>query len=386
MRVRIYSWFRSGNIGDILIAERIHDLFSSVCDCRFFDIGSGLPAERPERIPYTPQTNGMKAAILSRPILRELLSLRGCLGKKKYAPFLNIEDEAELAVFAGGNSVMELSSFIPANSIILYRRISLLKQQGYKIAFCFCGCGPFHNGIGKQYARKTIALMDFLSTRDENSFEICKGLGWTGSRQVWRDPVLSYHPPMKERTQNLIAVNVYFGSNRRLHHGMRNAYTQLIQELLATFPDKAICLFVSESADTPQAMSVFQVFLNSERVQIRTVESADDLFDLYRSSLVVIGVRMHALITAMISRTPIVAISWQDKVASLMGYFEKEKYLVSQEEFIDNPVFAAEMMHAAIQMYDMETADIETKLIDIAQTTKANVIQFLKEMERECDV
>ena len=203
---------------------------------------------------------------------------------------------------------------------------------------------------------------------------------------MWRDPVLSYHPPIKECMKDTIAVNVYFGNQKQLHNGMRNAYIHLIQTLIAAFPDKKICLYVSESADTPQVESVRNAFLDKDAVYLQTMHSTADLFELYSSSIVVIGARMHSLITAIICRIPIAAISWQEKVTSLMDYFEKGKYLVSQAAFIDNPVLVAQMAQCAMQMYKMESDGIEEKLAEIARLTESNVTQFLQIMERECNV
>ena len=105
--IRIYSWFVSGNIGDILIAEQIKQLFSSICDCEFYDIVSGKPAEETKVLPYYGTEKTLKDKLLKNTMIRELLSLRGFFRKSCVAPFKNVS--ADVAVFAGGNSLMELS-------------------------------------------------------------------------------------------------------------------------------------------------------------------------------------------------------------------------------------------------------------------------------------
>ena len=373
--IRIYSWFVSGNIGDILIAEQIKQLFSSICDCEFYDIVSGKPAEETKVLPYYGTEKTLKDKLLKNTMIRELLSLRGFFRKSCVAPFKNVS--ADVAVFAGGNSLMELSYCFGVDSIILNRRLDSLKKNGVKIAYCFAGCGPFNGWIGKIYAKKIISKIDFFSFRDTRSYDICKKYGWKQSPVIWVDPVLTYQPDIDSFCEkDVVAVNVYFGDKKHQRTAMFQTYTELIEELLECFPDKKIVLYVTESADTPFREQLGLKFTGVDRVCEKELHSPEELFSLYAQSSVVIGTRMHSLITAIVSDIPVAAIAWQNKVFSLMELLNKQNYMMSQKEFISKPRELAHLTVNAMQRYPEQSDGMKQTLEIIREQTLQNTKLF----------
>lgn len=336
MRIRIYSWFNSRNIGDILIAQSISDIFSDYGVCEYYDITSGQSVEHPTLLFPGSNCGGIKNKILNNVVLRNGIDFIYAFKGNKIQPYKGVRHECDLAVFAGGNSLMDIEPFLPSESIVTYRRIKELKRQGVRIIYCFSGVGPYVNPISSIFARKTLQEIDFISVRDNASYELCKQLGRSDYLEIWRDPVLMLSPTISEKKKDTIAINVYFGSDYRLKEKMRDSYVNLVKSVREKYPDMKITLFATDTGDVADVDCIIEKVSQENGISIKEIKNEADLFDLYSESCIMFGMRMHSLITAVISGVQIVAVGWQKKVEALMEYLELEDRLVTQGSFCED--------------------------------------------------
>lgn len=375
----IYSWFNSRNIGDILIAKQIVRLFEPICDCSFFDIGSGSPSSEAVLLPYSISNNSIKAILLKSELVRDLIGIRS-LVKRSFSLPHSTSDKG-VAIFAGGNSIMELSHFLGIGSVLLFLRVKAIKKMKINVAFCFSGCGPFNSLIGKQFVKKTLSAIDFLSNRDMQSYDACKELGWRHPPIIWYDPVLAYLPDIPHRSDEVISVNVFFGDKAKYHKSMHKAYYEMLNRLLIEFPEQRICLFTTDNSDSKYLNPIYDELKRNSKIERVDIKTEHDLFHLYSVSSVVIGLRMHSMITAIISGVPIVGISWQEKVTALFDMFNKNDYLISQKEFMKCPTKVVEKTENAIRCFPFEKEGINSKLEMIREKTLESVRRFCEAKE-----
>lgn len=381
MKARIYSWFKSGNIGDILIAKTSKELFSNYFTCDYYDIVSGAKVDEPQIIFSSIQPNSLKSKILDNKYLRSIIDFIFSFKENKIANFENANlNECDIAVFFGGNSLMDLGEILPSESIILNRRISKLKENNINVAFLFSGVGPFKNNLSKRVMKKTLKMIDFISVRDVASFELCKSLGRTDDIEIWRDPVLSYKPSFEIKSKDIISLNVYFGSDKSKIGQMKQSYVFLIRAIKEKFNDKKIALYCSEMNDYKNLSNLKEYFKNDKMVIFVDVKNENDIFELYSKSIVVIGCRMHSLITAIISKVPVVAISWQQKVTSLMQFFNFKEYMVTQEQFCESPDSVVFMICNAVKNEEKIVNGYESALQKLDEQTKKSIKQFCERL------
>lgn len=382
MRVRIYSWFKSGNIGDILISEQIKRMFESSFECTFCDISNGEAVQKTELVLNSCDSTFLKMRVLNLAFVRETIDFVYSFRKRNTSPFKSLAKDCNLAIFAGGNSLMELNKHFPGNSRVIYNRVKELKRQNIPVAFCFSGVGPFCCKKGKRYIKNTLQLADFVSVRDDKSKELCESIG-AKNIELWRDPVLAYTPKITDVKPKHIAVNVFFGTDKRLESKTFNAYVQSVKMLKQLFPHFDIVLFSSETADYKQVESVYKCFMKDCRIKALNVTSPDELFCLYEKSALVIGARMHSLITAVISDKPIVAVSWQEKVTSFINFIGCEQFLISQKEFCDNPERLAFLAGKSIDDYSKLKIEIHKLLNSVKFDLDHSLKSFAQKMEEK---
>ena len=379
----VFSFFNSNNIGDLLIADTVSKLFSNEKKYTYCDISNfqrvDICAWRERFSRELPAPIKIKSKI--KKILLNLTVFRGIIGaikaRKSNAPYIALKncEESDTVIFAGGNSLMELECF-PASLEVLGRTVKLLKEHGKKIAFCFCGVGPFRTKLSYKILKEILLRVDFISVRDDASYALVKKVCPHVNIEIWRDPVFLIERARGDCCQSNIGVNVYFGYDKKKKSKMKKAFVGLLKELRRVAPERNIYLFSSEMTDLRDAVAVKEAFLDDERIIVRTVNSVEGLFSLYDDVCGVIGTRMHTVITATVSHKPVVAISWQSKVASLMEFFNQERLCIDMNCFINKPRAACEALLDVMGQENEIIRQNDSVLMEIRRRNEENIKKF----------
>lgn len=347
--IALCSYYVSGNIGDLLIAEQVTKLFSNIAECKMLNMDGELfhGYQLLSRESPVGKTK-VKTAILSHPVFGNAIKLIKAITSKKPTQFAEHTKECDWVIFAGGNQIMELCR-LPIGTLMLRRIVSLLKKKGKCIAFCFCGVGPLNGRVSRFMTKQILKNVDYLSVRDDASLELIKQLDPTVKVEIWRDPVLALHVERKyeKLKSRRIGINVFFGPEIRIRKQVKESYISFIKKISEEYHNYQICLFSSTQSDYLDISECMEVLSDFSNINTEMISSIDELFDLIGSFEFVIGTRMHTLISSMCSEIPIMAISWQEKVLSLMEYIHSEDLCVSQRELIDNPYHVNEVFNAA---------------------------------------
>lgn len=330
-KMTVFSFFRSNNIGDLLIADQVSEVFGRYYDCKYCDIGNFKDVDiiqwkdtiSKELTSNIKKQSKLKKAILSIGLLNSAIGAYKARSSDSPTRAVEYCRDSDIVVFAGGNSIMELGYF-PATTERLYRVIKALKKNGKKVAFCFCGVGPFNNRASYKKFKQIISMVDFVSVRDNASYDMVVEAFPDADVEIWRDPVILKKIEYSGVLSDSIGVNVYFGHNNANQDKIRVAFVGLIKELREQYPNRRIILFSSELTDIEHVMAVKNAFHSDSMVEARRVNTIEGLFAIYNSVCCVLGTRMHTVITALISHKPVVSLSWASKVKSLMEYFNNE--------------------------------------------------------------
>lgn len=385
-KITLFSFFKSLNIGDILIADKVSHLFSNKFDCIFCDITSSELVNVEEWYkqkllpqPYSLKSkNTFKHKLLSLPIVGNIIRAYSASRSKTHIIAAENCKESEWAVFAGGNSIMDLNPLTGQTRISL-KRAKILKNRGIKIAYCYCGVGPFASKRGWKKAKKLISLVDFISVRDSASYEIVKKMHPRKEVEIWRDPVLLTDPIEQEKTSNFaIGVNVYFGDDSRKHKRTEKAFVNLISKLLDELPEYKIKLFSSEITDINHIQKVKSHFWCNERVCVSNIKSSVELFDFYRGIDAIVGTRMHTLITSLVASIPSVALVWQPKVKSLVEFFENERYCFDIYSIIENMDEVSNACVLCLERKEIIVKQNNEKLFFLREQAKSQLNNLLR--------
>jgi len=384
--VLFVSFFTSHNIGDILISDRASELFATHINLRKANFSTYELVDSARLI-------GMEESTLSRGVIRNLTSkhpfvqeLAGFLkliSKPNYSRIKEISDQVDTVIFCGGNMVMDLGC-LPILTLAMYKDIKSFIKLGKNIAFCFIGVGPFNNKIQKKYAAKIFSAASFISVRDNPSYLLLKSIAPDINAEVWRDPVLTLDPPSGIQTADGIGINVYFGNdkNTRSRKKKAKAFVKIILRLRTMLPKYTVYLFSSELTDINDIVEVYALLPQQDSKIIKlSIQNAEDLFSLYNNIKVILGTRMHTLITSLICRKPVTSLVWQEKVRGLISYFEMENTMFSLND-IDNHV--AEISASIQYCINNEVAlkfSIDRKLTEVNKDTARNLENYFAIME-----
>lgn len=377
----VYSFFDSYNIGDILISEQVEKLFAHH-NCDFFNIGDGRPKSNEGGLKRDYSANEKKTfkrLLLNTPMIKDIIGFVYALKSSKHKDICRSSQNADKVIFAGGNQIMELNR-LPSNIIVFYRAIKMLKKQGKKIYFLFCGIGPFFSPVSKLYAKKILQFANFISVRDGFSAYWAEKLIPHKGYELWCDPVLLMQGKGIVAEKKAIGINVYFGHEKKHKKRMKAAFLRVIGQIRKQEKQMPIYLFSSELTDISDINEIKEHFIHDKNVIVKKVESPDSLFKLYRETMAVLGTRMHTVITATISRVPVLSIAWQGKVEAVMELLENGERNYSVNDFVTCPEKVAKNLILAARDFE-KTEKVSIRLNEIKQKTELSFNKFLLELE-----
>lgn len=385
--ITVFSFFNSSNIGDLLIAESAVEFFSGVPNCRFCNI-SGEPIDivqwrkqilQKQFCCSDAESQGrIKKALLKNSAARSVISF--CKSNQSVVPqtVLKNSEGSDTVIFFGGNLVMELYK-LPTSILVLYRSIAALKNSGKKVFLCAVGVGPFENRMSRKLAGEILKLTDGISVRDDASYDLARQLAPQKKVSIIRDPVLTMDVPVGcETKNNAFGVNVYFGPYKKMHRKMEAAFVEAIRFLRNNYSHYTIYLFSSEKVDYDHVLAVKSYFQQDDRIVVRNIESPDELFKLHNQVDCVVGTRMHTIITAMISHKPVLSLSWQGKVTSLVEFFENKQWNIPIKQFVKNPNLFSKTFESLICSKEKIVQRNQNKIAVIKHTYRE---QIEKELE-----
>lgn len=384
IKTAVLSFFESYNIGDVLIASQIRELFSKKENCDFFDISTGKNAFDCglKKVGAESSSNALKKHMLSIPILGDIIHTIVALKSKTYKNIYYAVKDYDTVIFAGGNQVMELKRF-PTSVISFYRLVRHLNKDGKRICFCFSGVGPFKSKLSEKIAKRIFSLADFISVRDEYSHKWIKKFCPQKWIELWCDPVLLIDSDNNNgfNIKNAIGINTYFGHDSKYKVHMKNAYISIIKELCSKNNDILIYLFSSELTDKEDIEVIKSNFATNDRIIVRNIDSKATLFSFYKEVDIILAARMHTAITATISNLPVLTVAWQEKVTAFMNLMNNEQFNYGIKEFILNPQIVAEnLMMCIAKRKEIINKNIE-RLDYLRNDTTIKLDRFINSLE-----
>lgn len=296
--------FGAGNVGDELILAGFLKKLSRK-----------LPRARVTVLAADPQLvrrwHGVEAAPFLPTGLRSLL--RG--GWRKSWQKLRAADSV---IFPGGGLFTDSES---VRAIILWGVHILVARYFWKPVFLLGqSVGPFHTEIGRRLARACLRRAEWIGTRDSAAVAELARLrippekikpGEDSSR--WLVERIAATKPLKKtgRRKILISVRDFRGIDEKFFAELARA----LDEISAQKPTRFVFAeFARDDAAT--ARKVMRRAQNGQFWKTAELpESATEVLDFVRQFDLVIGMRLHSLITARLVGVPSVGLSYAPKVA-----------------------------------------------------------------------
>lgn len=259
----------------------------------------------------------------------------------------------DLLVIGGGGILMDFYK----REAQLFGTYALMAKN-YKVPYVVygCGAGPIHTSMGKWSLRFLCRFADSISVRDPQSKQLLESIGVKRSIIVIGDPAfaLKTNTKVHNATPTRIGVSAvpFFNLNYwpQGNESKYNAYINGMAKNLDHLAEAHNVQFTFFATKFPQDVEATKHIKNymkyKENVEIIDKNlSPEQIIEITNEQDVVIGTRLHSLILATASATPIIAVSYHNKVNDFMHLANLGEYCFSmdsieQEESMFNQAFS----------------------------------------------
>jgi polysaccharide pyruvyl transferase WcaK-like protein len=215
----------------------------------------------------------------------------------------------------------------------------IAKMRGAKVLFVSVGGGPLDSKLSRWIVKWAISLADYRSYRDRFSQQYLQSIGFDTSNDfVYPDLVFSSPrseipmPPHRDGNRPVVGLGLmdYYGEDCSPEHGepIYQNYMQTLTQFAAWLLNNgySVRLLIGDLAYDKRARDdAFRMLLESGAVSDPStiindpVASAEELWTQLAQTDVVIATRFHNILLALMLKKPVLALSYHEKVRSLMA-------------------------------------------------------------------
>ncbi|WP_188204897.1 polysaccharide pyruvyl transferase family protein [Desemzia incerta] len=382
MKASLVSFFNTSNIGDLLISRALKKKVEKYATVDAIDylgnheVKSDVFIENKTTEQEETPTNVDKVKeiiwkTLYKLRLESFILLYHSYFNKIQIP--NVEESiksSEALIIGGGNMIFDLMpSSLSASRFDYF--VSTAKKYNKKVFAISLGIGPFQNNYQKKQAVNSLAKCDYITFRDKKSYEIFrKEKPEFENAYIVADPVFFAEPALSDNMSgDSIGINIInpnlFPSNYNYEEVINN-YSILIDKIIES-TNREVVIFNTESKDYEACMQVYNKCKNKTKLTIQEVKYEKDLYEVYSKCDLIIGTRMHSLITAFAQGIPIIGFSWQQKVDAMFEMIEDTESVFDLFELSTH--------------YEEILEKCESKLKDDGSTQRKEVMEKLLQKE-----
>lgn len=282
--------------------------------------------------------------------------------------------ESDLLILGAGNALVDYSIDLLRGPIPYFVILTLMaKMAGTPVMWFGISVGPLRTDYGRDLTRLAARLADVITLRDERSIDELRELGLKGEVTLLPDPVLGlepvgvsdqkHHQGIAEsgaRGGPVVAVSV-----RNLPDSPELSFSHYLDTMAAVcdrlaVEKKATLRFIPQCTyahgnpledDRQVAMEVVRRMKSpGNAIVIHDQLSIRETQGLYADATIALCTRLHGNVYAAIEGVPMVAFSYNPKVASFMQWLGCNEYVVTPASLkVD---FMMELLNQAFEEQD----------------------------------
>lgn len=230
--------------------------------------------------------------------------------------------ESDILISGGGTLLQDVTRLISIWYYLVVIAIAILFKK--PVYVLFQGIGPINNKFNVWFAKKILSKVKYIALRDKKAYEEMKKLGFDMTNvEVATDLVFDLEVLEREKSKNLIKKYIPDYSEQKRYLGVavrpwNNIYNEeKFGKLLDTIKKE----YHAEIVFFPFHKK--QDYLLSKDIQGVMWENSHIIYDDLKPSEVAglmslmnanIGVRLHSLVFAAITKVPVIGITYDPKV------------------------------------------------------------------------
>jgi polysaccharide pyruvyl transferase WcaK-like protein len=215
-----------------------------------------------------------------------------------------------------------------------------------KLLFVSVGAGPIRHPVGRWFIKSALWMADYRSYRNIKSRRYLEGIGFkTDGDPIYPDLAFSLPVDMMpdgrhhDNPRRTVGVGVmdYYGQNNKREEG-ETIYRDYIQEtsnFVAWLLDNqyTVRLLMGDTLcdscakeDLKEALKKRGYDDENGRILDEPISSVEQLLSQLAETDIVVSPRFHNILLALMLGKPVVALSYHDKIDSLIGEMELTAY------------------------------------------------------------
>ncbi|WP_153730563.1 polysaccharide pyruvyl transferase family protein [Sporosarcina obsidiansis] len=295
----------------------------------------------------------------------------------------------DLLIIGGGGILMDLYK----REAPLYGSYAMMaKNSGVPYVIYGCGAGPLTSDLGKWFIRYMSKHAQSISVRDPESAELLKSVGVREPVQVIGDPAFSLKRERNNVSTRPIKIGVtavpyYHGgywpeSNEGIYQQYIEGMAKNLDALAAAQPIE-ITFFATKFPQDADVTKDIQALMK-ETSSITVIDRnllPEDLLEITASQDLIIGTRLHSLILATCTATPVIAVCYHHKVTDFMKLADLEHLAVPIGELHqsdDHLTRAYEALAADWEQTCKQTQNLSATLYEAAMSGTRQFTEAIK--------
>ena len=292
---------------------------------------------------------------------------------------IKLMKHTKLLISGGGSLMQDVTS---TKSLFYYISIiRIAKKCGMKVMVYANGIGPINNLKNRSLSKKVLNKVNIITLRDPESQAELQRLGVDKPKiRVTTDPAFSIKPSDDKRikeifeVENLSENEKYFAVSVREWKKSELDFQQKVAELCDYISEKygIIPLFIpmQRKYDMGETNKIIEK-MKSKSMLLKNTYNAVDLMGIISRCEMVVGMRLHFLIYAVSVGVPVIGLSYDTKIESMLLYLnqnynqnveklEMDKLKEDIDEVIKNKnSIKASLYDVAMQMREKAKQDAE---------------------------
>lgn len=290
--------------------------------------------------------------------------------------------KTDLLIVSGGGQLDDSWGGAWGHPYSLFKWALLARSRGAKFLVISVGVGGLDAMLSRFFVKITLSLAAYCSYRDERSKSIIEHLGIKRKSLVYPDLAYSIPRPAYSNASRASTSKAVIGVSPiaycdpriwpRKNEKVYKEYVHKLAMFVSSLVSKGhlICLFATDRPDI-RVIDDMMVFLDRDAhaaIRRDTALTLDDLFRTLDAVDLVVASRLHGVLLSHVAGKPVLAISYESKVDTLMGDMGQSQYCVS----IDNldASFLIETFAHLRSCSDKVGTDIRTQVATYRQELK----------------
>lgn len=375
MRVGIVGNYGNNNSGDEAILEGIIIQLEEVFNIARNDIT--VFSNQPEQMKENYGVNASKLYFKDKNAILTALTTM-----KKNKPIIQ---ELDLLIIGGGGIFMDLYG---TEAFIFGMYGWMAKRANVPSVLYGVGAGPITTKIGKFVLKSLANSTKLVTVRDPKSKELMLKIGVTKEIHVIGDPAFRLHTPDTPARERDDVLNI--GVTAVPYHHIsywptedKEKYQNYIEgmalnldNLLEKYPHAHINFFATKH---PQDSMVTEDIQKLMKMKERTTVNGqsmnhNEIVAFEGEQDLIIGTRLHSLILALVTNTPIIAVSYHHKVNDFMDMIGCSENNIQIDDLVKNPTF----FHDTYKKMDADWEETLEYFEQISLTMKEKAISGMK--------